>query len=54
MRAPDEKQRSNKVHPNNKKPFAVGSDSICMKLPGNKVDCLKYGTKWNKFLVSIL
>ena len=28
----------------NKKPFSVGSDSICMKLPGNKVDCFKYGT----------
>ena len=26
-----------------KKPFSVGSDSICTKLPGNKVDCFKYG-----------
>ena len=33
----------------NKKPFSVGSDSIC-KLPGNKVDCFKYGAKWNKYL----
>ena len=38
----------------NKKPFSVGSDSICMKLPGNKVDCFKYGAKWNKYLFSIL
>ena len=37
-----------------KKPFSVGSDSICMKLPGNKVDCFKCGAKWNKYLLSIL
>ena len=37
-----------------KKPFSVGSDSICMKWPGNKVDCFKYGAKWNKYLLSIL
>ena len=34
-----------------KKPFSIGSDSICMKLPGNKVDCFKYGAKWNKYLL---
>ena len=37
-----------------KKPFSVGSDSICLKLPGNKVDCVKYGAKWNKYLLGIL
>ena len=31
-----------------KKLFSVGSDSICMTLPGNKVDA-----KWNKYLLSI-
>ena len=36
------------------KPFSVGSDSICPKLPGDKVDCFKYGAKWNKYLLSIL
>ena len=28
--------------------------SICVKLLGNKVDSLKYGAKWNKYLLSIL
>ena len=34
-----------------KKSFSVGSDSICMKLQGNKVDCFQYGAKWNKYLL---
>ena len=25
-----------------------------MKLPGNKVDCFKFGAKWNKYLLSIV
>ena len=37
-----------------KKPFSVGSDSICTKLLGNKVDCFKYGAKWNKYRNIIL
>ena len=34
-----------------KSPFSVGSDSIGVKLPGNKVDSFRYGAKWNKYLL---
>ena len=34
-----------------KLPLSVDSDSICVKLPGNKVDSFKYGAKWNKYLL---
>ena len=48
-----------------KSPFSVGSDFICVKLPGNEVDTSSmvlngintsyvYGAKWNKYLVRIL